>query len=78
MKDTSYSNTSFLCVCVCWSCSSTCRCNVLSYLFAPHAQRLEPLEFLVHKWLLVTPGIISSTVLYKFNEQFTVCIDDNK
>lgn len=61
MRDTSYSNIS-LCVAVGVAFQPVA---MLSNLFVPHVRLHECVEVLVHKWLLVTPGIIRTTVLYE-------------
>lgn len=76
MKDTSFSDTSMcVCVCVLELLFNMLQCFLFFfYLFAPNAQVCR---ILVHKRLLVTPGIISTAVLYEFNELLNMCIDEN-
>lgn len=62
MRDTSYSNTSI----IVYVGVALQHVAMFSLLFVPHVRLRESVGFLVHKGLLVTPGIIG-TGLYEFN-----------
>lgn len=77
MKDTSFSDTS-MCVCVCVCVGVALQHIAAMFLFFhPFAPNAQDCRILVHKRLLVTPGIISTAVLYEFNELLNMCIDGN-